>query len=81
MPRNRRAGERIRRLRIDRGWTHDDMSQAIFEQFGVKYSTSSRTIWRVEAGHTPGVRRQFAIARVLDTAPSDLWHNQTRTAA
>jgi len=80
MPRNRQAGERIRQLRVDRGWTHEDMSREIFGRFGVRYATSPRTIWRVEAGHTPSVRKQFAIAQVLDMLPSQLW-TAARSAA
>lgn len=70
---DRRAGARIRELRRDRGWTHEDMSAEIYRAFGVRYATSARTIWRVEAGHKPTVRKQFAIAQVLGTMPSQLW--------
>lgn len=49
------------------------MSAAIFREFGVQYATSARTIWRVEAGHRPSVRKQFAIARILGRVPSQLW--------
>jgi transcriptional regulator with XRE-family HTH domain len=67
------AGQRIKAERIDRGWTHEDMSREIFRAFGPTYATSARTIWRVESGHRPSVRKQFAIARVFDLMPSDLW--------
>lgn len=67
------AGKLIRALRTDRGWTHEDMSDEIMRRFGAKYATSARTIWRVEGGHRPTVRKQFAIAQVLDKVPSDLW--------
>lgn len=67
------AGGQVRALRIDRGWTHEDMSGAIFARCGSRYSTSARTIWRVEAGHKPSVRKQFAIAQVLGVVPSQLW--------
>ena len=69
----RQAGELIKQQRVDRGWTHDDMSAEIFRRFGHTYATSPRTIWRVESGHRPTVRKQFAIARVLDSVPSQLW--------
>jgi transcriptional regulator with XRE-family HTH domain len=72
---NQMAGMEVRRLRIDRGWTHEDMSNEIFQRFGVRYQTSARTIWRVESGHKPSVRKQFAIAMILDTVPSQLWDN------
>jgi lambda repressor-like predicted transcriptional regulator len=68
-------------MRVDRGWTHEDMSAAIFREFGVQYATSARTIWRVEAGHKPSVRKQFAIARVLGTMPSALWPDRQAVAA
>lgn len=64
-------------MRIDRGWTHEDMSDEIFRKCGARFATSARTIWRVEAGHKPSVRKQFAIAQVLDTIPSQLWRNST----
>lgn len=69
----RQAGATVRHLRTDRGWTHEDMSDQIFREFGPQYATSARTIWRVESGHKPSVRKQFAIARVLGTLPSQLW--------
>lgn len=78
---HRQAGLEIRRLRIDRGWTHEDMSGEIFRRFGVAYATSARTIWRVEAGHRPSVRKQFAIAMALDLAPSQVWTNDRRKVA
>lgn len=68
-------------MRVDRGWTHEDMSAAIFREFGVQYATSARTIWRVESGHKPSVRKQFAIARVLGTMPSALWPDRIGVAA
>jgi transcriptional regulator with XRE-family HTH domain len=74
MKANEYAGHRVRAARIDRGWTHEDMAAAIFSQFGPRYATSARTIWRVESGHRPSVRKQFAIARAVDLMPSDLWH-------
>lgn len=73
---HKQAGAEIRRLRTDRGWTHEDMSSAIFREFGVTYATSARTIWRVESGHKPSVRKQFAIARILEQLPSDFWTDQ-----
>jgi transcriptional regulator with XRE-family HTH domain len=79
--RHRQAGAEIRRLRVDRGWTQEDMSAAIFREFGVQYATSARTIWRVESGHKPSVRKQFAIARVLGTVPSALWPERLAVAA
>jgi transcriptional regulator with XRE-family HTH domain len=79
-PRYRQAGAEVRRLRRDRGWTQEDMSAAIFTEFGVTYATSARTIWRVESGHKPSVRKQFAIARVLGTVPSALWPETARQA-
>lgn len=79
--RYRQAGAEIRRLRRDRGWTHDDMSAEIFSTLGVKFATSARTVWRVEGGHKPSVRKQFAIASVLGTTPSQLWTESTRRAA
>jgi transcriptional regulator with XRE-family HTH domain len=75
---HRQAGKLVRDLRSDRGWTHEDMSAAIFNQFGAQYATSARTIWRVESGHKPSVRKQFAIARILDTMPSKLWGSGTQ---
>lgn len=78
---HKQAGREVRSLRTDRGWTHEDMSDAIFKEFGVTYSTSARTIWRVESGHKPGVRKQFAIARVLGLMPSQLWGTTTGTRA
>jgi transcriptional regulator with XRE-family HTH domain len=75
---NQRAGQEVRRLRVDRGWTHEDMSDEIFRQYGVRCQTSARTIWRVESGHKPGVRKQFAIAMVLDLTPSQLWENKQK---
>ena len=68
-------------MRVDRGWTHEDMSREIFREFGGQYSTSGRTIWRVEAGHKPSVRKQFAIARILGTLPSQLWPENERVRA
>jgi len=73
---NQMAGTEVRRLRIDKGWTHEDMSAEIYRQFGVKHQTSARTIWRVESGHKPSVRKQFAIAMVLGVVPSQLWDNK-----
>ena len=70
------AGAEVRRLRTDRGWTHDDMSREIFATYGARCQTSPRTIARVEAGHKPSVRKQFAIAMVLGTTPSQLWDNR-----
>ncbi len=67
------AGSRVRSLRIDQGWTHEDMSSAIFSRYGSRYATSARTIWRVESGHKPSVRKQFAIAQILGAIPSQLW--------
>lgn len=69
----KQAGRQVRELRSDKGWTHEDMSAAIFREYGAQYATSARTIWRVESGHKPSVRKQFAIARILDTMPSHLW--------
>lgn len=74
MKANEYAGQRVKAARIDRGWTHEDMAAAIFQKFGPQYATSARTIWRVESGHRPSVRKQFAIARVVDLMPSDLWN-------
>lgn len=71
--RYRQAGVEVRRLRTDKGWTHEDMSAAIFRECGAQYSTSPRTIWRVESGYKPNVRHQFAIAQVLGLVPSQLW--------
>lgn len=70
---HKQAGAEVRRLRVDRGWTHEDMSAEIFRRFGATYATSPRTIWRVESGQAPSVRKRFAIARVLDSTPSALW--------
>jgi transcriptional regulator with XRE-family HTH domain len=67
------AGERIRDARIDHGWTPEDMAREIFRTLGAQYTTSARTIERVEAGHRPTVRKQFAIAKVLGMRPSELW--------
>jgi transcriptional regulator with XRE-family HTH domain len=67
------AGERIRNARIDHGWTHEDMAREIFSTLGAQYTTSARTIDRVERGHRPSVRKQFAIAKVLEMRPSELW--------
>lgn len=78
MKADERAGERIREERTDRGWTYEDMSAEIFKAFGPTYSTSARTIWRVEAGHRPSVRKQFAIARILELMPSDLWGSSAK---
>lgn len=79
---NQMAGMEVRRLRIDRGWTHEDMSAEIYKQFGVRCQTSARTIWRVEGGHKPTVRKQFAIAQVLGLSPSQLWdHKRSRVTA
>lgn len=76
-----RAGAKIRQLREDRGWTQADMAAEIERQLDLKYWTSERTIWRVESGHKPTVKR-FAIAHVLGTTPSVLWpENTTRAAA
>lgn len=69
----KQSGALVRALRTDRGWTHEDMSDEIFRRFGLKYATSGRTIWRAESGLKPSVRKQFAIAMVLDTVPSRLW--------
>lgn len=74
MKSNEYAGQRLKAERVNRGWTHEDMATAIFHKYGPTYATSARTIWRVESGHKPSVRKQFAIARVLDLMPSDLWH-------
>lgn len=57
------------------------MSDVIFREFGVQYATSARTIWRVESGHKPSVRKQFAIARVLGTMPSALWPEARQAVA
>jgi transcriptional regulator with XRE-family HTH domain len=76
----RQSGALVRELRTDRGWTHEDMSAEIFKRFGMKYATSARTIWRVESGHKPSVRKQFAIAMVLDTMPSQLWDRRSVAA-
>lgn len=78
---HRRAGQLIRRLREDHGWTHDDMSAAIFDSLGARYATSPKTIWRAEAGYALHVRTRYAIATVLDHKPSDLWHTPTDVAA
>jgi transcriptional regulator with XRE-family HTH domain len=78
---HRQAGREVRRLRIDRGWTHEDLSDEIFRRYGHRYATSARTIWRVEGGHKPTVRKQFAIAMTLDTTPSALWPDNRKVAA
>lgn len=78
---HRRAGQEVRRLRRDHGWTQEDMSAEIYSRLGVNYQTSARTIWRVEGGHRPSIRKQFAIATVLGTTPSMLWPERARTAA
>lgn len=78
---SQQAGKLIRSLRTDKGWTHEDMSDEIMRQYGVKYATSARTIWRVEGGHKPTVRKQFAIAQVLGKVPSDLWRSTTGKVA
>jgi transcriptional regulator with XRE-family HTH domain len=70
---HRQAGAEVRAMRVDRGWTHEDMSRQIFRDYGATYATSPRTIWRVESGHKPSVRKQFAIAQVLGVLPSQLW--------
>ena len=75
-----KAGRRIRELRQDRGWTHEDMSDAIYREYGVTYATSARTIWRVESGHKPSVRKRFAIARIFGLVPSQLWPEKARKA-
>lgn len=81
MTADRLAGERIHDERIDRGWTHEDMARAIFRELGAHYATSARTIWRVEAGHRPSVRKQFAIAKVLEMRPSELWGGRVAVMA
>lgn len=73
------SGNRVRELRVDKGWTPEDMSVAIFAKFGVKYATSARTISRVEEGHRPTVRKQYAIAVILGEQPSRLWSSSSRT--
>lgn len=78
---NQMAGSEVRRLRIDKGWTHEDMSAEIYRVYGVKHQTSARTIWRVEGGHKPSVRKQFAIAMVLGVIPSQLWDNKRARVA
>lgn len=78
---NRQAGAAVRQMRTDRGWTHEDMSREIFRRFGATYATSPRTIWRVESGHKPSVRKQFAIAQVLGVMPSQLWVEKQRAVA
>jgi transcriptional regulator with XRE-family HTH domain len=79
-PSHQQAGAEVRRLRTDKGWTHEDMSAEIFRQYGVRYQTSARTVWRVESGHKPGVRKQYAIAMVLGVRPSQLWDSSERRA-
>lgn len=73
MTADRMAGERIYNERRDRGWTHEDMAREIYRELGAQYTTSARTIWRVEAGHRPSVRKQHAIANVLGLRASELW--------
>ena len=76
-----KAGKEIRRLRQDRGWTHEDMSDHIFRTYGVTYQVSARTIWRVESGHKPSVRKRFAIAQIFGLVPSQLWPERKGAAS
>jgi len=77
---NRRAGDEVRRLMVDKGWTPDDMSAEIFRQCGARFAPSERTIYRVLTGEKPSVRKQFGIAHVLGLTPSQLWEPTKRKA-
>lgn len=78
---HRRTGSLIRQMREDRGWTHEDMAAEILQhpKLGVRYQASPHTIWRVEGGHRPSVRKAFGIATVLETSPSQLWPSRPVT--
>lgn len=72
---DRRTGQRIRKLREDRGWTHDRMVREVLEHpmLGPAHAISESSIYRAERGGLMSVRTRFPIAVVLGMKPSDLW--------
>lgn len=79
--RDRNAGLRIKKLRIDHGWTPEALSYAIYE-LNPSFSVSGRTIRRVERdGVIPTVRVQFGIAQAFGLVPSEIWGTRVPVAA
>lgn len=65
------AGDLLRQLRVDRGLSPEALSHALHAaRLGY---ISGKTIRRVEQGHTPTVRVQFALAKFHDRLPSEVW--------
>jgi transcriptional regulator with XRE-family HTH domain len=71
----KRTGQRIRRLREDRGWTHDRMVREVLSHpdLGPAHAISESSLYRAERGGLMSVRTRYPIAVVLGLKPSDLW--------
>lgn len=73
MPRrtNREAARLIRRQRVNRGLSPEELSRAIERGYG---TVSGRQIRRIEAdGIIPTPRVQLVIARFFGQQPTDIW--------
>lgn len=71
---HKRAGARLRTMRVDRGWTLEDMAAEIEAlDLGINYTCSASTICRAERGDPVGTRRRFAMAAAFGTVPSTIW--------
>lgn len=67
MKRDRAAASELKRLRINRGLSP--------EQLGHLANVSGHTIRRIErTGCIPGPRVQFCLGAQLGHLPSDIWH-------
>jgi transcriptional regulator with XRE-family HTH domain len=71
----KRTGQRIRKLREDRGWTHDRMVREVLAHpdLGPEHAISESSVYRAERGGLMSVRTRYPIAVVLGLKPSDLW--------
>lgn len=67
VPRRQRLTPNIRltELRINAGMSPNDL--------GYRAGVSGKTIRRIEAGHVPTPRVQYAIAQIFNLQPTDLW--------
>jgi DNA-binding XRE family transcriptional regulator len=55
----------LQALRINKGLSTNDLAYLA--------GTTGKTIRRIEAGHRPGPRIQFAVAKVFGLLPLDIW--------
>lgn len=78
-PAGQKAGRLVKELRSRKGLSTTDLSFAIYSA-GLG-SVSAMTLRRIEAGVTPRVRIQYAVAQYFDREVPQLWPARPRASA